>query len=141
MHLNLVNNNFPMKKILHNVTTGLSLWALPFLVFAQGTNPNTNFSNVSSFLNNFIDFINGTLVPFIFALAFLVFIWGVAQYFIFSHGSEEGQEKGKNLMLWGLIGFFVMVSVWGIVNLLVGAAGLGGQTIDTNLFPSAPKTN
>ena len=31
-------------------------------------------------------------------------------------------------MVWGFIGFFIMVSVWGIVNLLVASTGLGSDT-------------
>jgi hypothetical protein len=31
-------------------------------------------------------------------------------------------------MLWGLIGFFVMVSVWGLVNILTGTITFGNNT-------------
>ena len=34
-------------------------------------------------VSNIIGFINGTLVPLILALAFLVFVWGVFRFFIF----------------------------------------------------------
>ena len=30
-------------------------------------------------------------------------------------------------MLWGLIGFFVMVSIWGLVNILTGTIQLGNN--------------
>jgi hypothetical protein len=33
-------------------------------------------------------------------------------------GSEPEKEKAKNVMLWGLVALFVMVSVWGIVYFL-----------------------
>lgn len=81
-----------------------------------------------------IGIINEILVPAIFAIAFIVFIWGVFQYFIGGKQDEETRQKGKQLMIWGLIGFFVMVSVWGLVNILVNTAGL-----DTNL-PEYPKS-
>jgi len=39
-------------------------------------------------------------------------------------------------MVWAIVGLVVMVSLWGIVNLLSGALGLGGQEIDT--IPDVP---
>lgn len=71
-----------------------------------------------------IHIINGILVPVIFAVAFIVFIWGIAQTYIISRGDEAGIEKGHKLILWGLIGFFVMISVWGLVNVVVDTFGL-----------------
>jgi len=123
-----------MKKILLNSGIGFGMLSIPFATFAAA-----EFTEASEFIGNLIIFINSSLVPFIFALAFLVFIWGVAQYFIFSRGSEDGQEKGKDLMLWGIIGFFVMVAIWGIVNLLVSGSGLGGETLNTENLPEAPR--
>jgi hypothetical protein len=121
-----------MKKTLINAGVGIGVWAAPLAVFAQSFDS----GELSAYIGNIILFINDTLVPFIFALAFLVFVWGAFQYFIFSKGSEEGQEKAKNLMLWGIIGFFVMVAIWGIVNLLVGASGFGGESLQD--LPQAP---
>lgn len=84
-----------------------------------------------------IDLINNVAVPIVFALAFITFIWGIFQYFIAGGHDEEKRDAGKSLMLWGLIGFFVMVSVWGLVHLLLG-------TFNTNnsvpQYPTAPYT-
>jgi divalent metal cation (Fe/Co/Zn/Cd) transporter len=46
--------------------------------------------------------------------------------------SEEVKEHGKNLMLWGLIGFFVMISVWGLVGIFTGSI------LVTNTPPTTP---
>ncbi|HRH55461.1 MAG TPA: hypothetical protein PK609_01200 [Candidatus Paceibacterota bacterium] len=72
-----------------------------------------------------VSLVNNSLVPLIYALAFLVFLVGMTRYFFLEQG-EEGREKGKQLMLWGLIGFVVMFSVWGLVNLLLGTFGVAG---------------
>ncbi|HEX2792415.1 MAG TPA: pilin [Candidatus Paceibacterota bacterium] len=95
--------------------------ALPFLAFAQTINGQSGLGGLGQSL---IAFINTIVVPLIFALAFIVFIWGVFQYFIAGGHDEEKKEKGKSLMLYGLIGFFVMVSVWGLVNILTGTFNL-----------------
>jgi hypothetical protein len=36
---------------------------------------------------------------------------------MFSEGGEK-KEEGKQYMLWGIVGIFVMVSVWGLVNIV-----------------------
>lgn len=99
-----------------------------------------NLGDLTTFGNNILDFINGTLVPLVFAIAFLVFIWGVARYFIFSQGDEGAKEQARSLMIYGIIGFFVMVAIWGIVNLLVSAADLPNQNELRNI-PDVPRNN
>lgn len=108
---------------------------MPALALAQSVG---NFGTVETFFGNFVDFINGTLVPLVFALAFLMFIWGVFKYFILGGGDEEKRAEGKQLMLWGIIAFVVMVSVWGIVNIL--STGLFGTTTNLQNIPNAPST-
>lgn len=76
---------------------------------------------------NIIAFINRVLVPLIFSIAFIVFIWGMFQYFVAGGADSEKREQGRNLALAGIIGFFIMVSIWGIVNALVGTFGFGSQ--------------
>jgi hypothetical protein len=106
----------------------------PALALAQG-----ELGEVSDFLTNIVQFINDILVPLIFAIAFLVFIWGVFNYFIFGAGDEGKRETGKSYMLYGIIGFVVMVSVWGIVNLLAGGFGLDEEELQT--IPNTPVGN
>ncbi len=110
-----------MKKALALTTGTLVAFALPFVSLAA-----TTIGNVSQAGGFIIDTINGILVPVLFAVAFIVFLWGAFDTFILGANSEEVKEKGKNLMLWGLIGFFVMVSVWGLVNILTGTVSLTG---------------
>lgn len=62
-----------------------------------------------------------TLVPVVISLAVLFFLYGLAKY-IWNVGDEK--EKGKDMMIWGIIGLFVMVSIWGLVNLLGETFGL-----------------
>lgn len=112
--------------------------AFPLLVSAQSTTI-TDIKGVGGFI---IDLINNVAVPVVFALAFIVFIWGVFQVFILGGTNEEAKEKGRALMLWGLIGFFVMVSVWGLVRILTGSVGFtpGVPTYPTAPTGSTPRT-
>ena len=58
------------------------------------------------------------LIILLFAVATLVFAWGVVLYIIGSYGSDSRIERAKSIMLWGIIGMFIMASAWGIVGLL-----------------------
>jgi hypothetical protein len=40
-------------------------------------------------------------------------------------------------MLWGLIGFFVMVSIWGLVNILTGTVSFGNNNGPSGGLPSS----
>ncbi|MDP2655191.1 MAG: hypothetical protein Q8P17_01365 [bacterium] len=70
-----------------------------------------------------IGIINTVIVPVIFALAFLVFIWGVFQ-FVVNAGDETKRTEGRKFILWGLLGIVVLFSVWGFVNLLLSTLGI-----------------
>ena len=83
-------------------------------------------ASICSVANTILYLINGVAVPVLFAVAFIVFLWGVAQAYIFSHGDTERVGQGHRLILWGLIGFAVMISLWGLVNVVTNTFGLSG---------------
>lgn len=87
-----------------------------------------NVAPIQNLSTSIIALINTVVVPFVFAIAFLVFIWGVYTYFIAGGASEEKRSEGAKFVLSGLIGFAAMITVWGLVNILVGTIpGLAGQ--------------
>lgn len=112
-----------MKKI---ALSALAL-GLPYVAFAQA-----NVNNIQDLGAFVINIINNIAVPVVFAVAFIVFIWGVFKYFILGGHDEEARGSGKDLMLYGLIGFFVMVSVWGLVNILVNSVRLNNVQPQVN---------
>lgn len=112
-----------MKKALAFTSAALATLALPLVSLAA-----TNVSNLSDAGSFIINTINNVLVPVLFALAFIVFLWGAFKTFIIGSNDEGVKEEGKNLMLWGLIGFFVMVSIWGLVNILTGTVSFNNNS-------------
>src|SRR3990167_588574 len=80
---------------------------------------------LQDFISGFAGFLNSTLVPLLFALAFLFFLINATRYFIIGGDKEDARKKAKSLALWGIIAFVLMVSIWGIVNLLVSGLGIG----------------
>jgi hypothetical protein len=73
--------------------------------------------------------IGAVIIPGIFSLAFVVFLWGV---FKFIRSSEvKDKQESKQFIYMGLIGLFVMVSVWGIIK--IAATTLG---VDSSVVPA-----
>jgi len=97
--------------------------ALPFIGLAQAG----RLDNIVLLVQSAGNLVN-VLIGFVIALATLVFMWGLIQYIASS--DPEKQKSAKGYMAWGLIGLFVMVSVWGLVKFIQGAF-FGGDTIDT----------
>ena len=118
-----------MKKAIGLAVTSFALLS-PLAAFAA---INT-ISDAGSFI---INTINNILVPVLFAIAFIVFLWGAFDVFILGAQNEEVRERGKNLMLYGLIGFVVMVSIWGLVNLLTGSLQFGNTQGPTGGTPKS----
>ncbi len=61
--------------------------------------------------------ISSSIIPFVIGLGVLLFLIGVVQY-VSSGDNEEQREASRNMMIYGIIAIFVMVSVWGIVKIL-----------------------
>jgi hypothetical protein len=92
-------------------------------------------SFICSMGNEILYFINGILVPVLFAVAFIVFIYGVFKAYILSGGDEGEVKKGHQLVLWGIVGFAIMLSLWGLVNVVANTFGLQGYSAPN--FPTA----
>lgn len=84
-----------------------------------------------------IGLINGVAVPLLFAISFILFLYGVAKAYIFSSGDESEVKKGHHAILWGIIGFVVMVSVWGLVNIVSNTLGLQGPGSMMQMYPNS----
>lgn len=82
---------------------------------------------LDDFLGEILTFINTVLIPFILGIAFLLFVWGMFQFFIAGGANEEAKEKGKSLLVYAILGFVIIIVFWGIINLLAGATGLEGD--------------
>lgn len=97
---------FPASKSVHlRIVAGLGI-ALAIPGAAQAR-------TLADIIQRFIDLIEYT-IPLLMGMALLVFMWGGAK-FMYGAGDEKTRNAGKALLLWGVVGLFVMVSVWGIV--------------------------
>jgi FtsH-binding integral membrane protein len=58
------------------------------------------------------------LIPILLTLGVIITLWGGVKYIMAADNATE-RKKAGSILFWGIIGLFVMVSVWGIVNILV----------------------
>ena len=63
------------------------------------------------------------IATIIIAIGLITFLWGVVQY-ITAGADEEKRATARYVMLYGVIGLFVMVSVWGLVYFLADIVGV-----------------
>ena len=73
--------------------------------------------SIQEFLIGLLLFLNDRVIPLLIAIAFLVFIFNIARYFIIQNQSDTGHAKAKRNALYGILAFVIIVSLWGIVNL------------------------
>ncbi|MBU1046904.1 pilin [Patescibacteria group bacterium] len=96
-----------MKKIL-----GLSLAMVPAVSFAAID----GLEGVAELVSDLF----GLIMPLILSLAVIYFVWSLVKYMT---KAGEAKDDARDQMIWGVVILFVMVSVWGLVNIL-------GDTVD-----------
>ena len=72
-----------------------------------------------------ITFVQDTLIPFILGIGFLVFVWGMFKYFILGADNEDSRKEGKNLVIYSVAGFVLILVFWGIVAIVANGIGTG----------------
>lgn len=96
--------------------------ALPQVALAQ------NFGGLRSLLLEIESVINAAL-PVLAGIALLAFFYGLAVY-VFKADDEEGQEKGKQTMIAGIVALFLMAAIGGIVNWMTTALDFGNENVN-----------
>ncbi len=107
-----------------------SIVSLPIIAFAAtgGT--------LKDLVRVIIYYLNSALVLMM-AFAIVMFTFYVIKYYVMPN---ENRTEGNTYVLYSIIGFFVILSFWGLVNILQNSFGLGNQTPGnwasfTNIFP------
>ncbi len=80
-------------------------------------------TDFKSLVQAVIEGIFSPLTALFVALAVLYFFIGVVN-FIKSGENESERTKGRNQIIFGLIGLAVMMSVWGLVSLITTSFGI-----------------
>ncbi|TSD03383.1 MAG: Uncharacterized protein Athens071416_64 [Parcubacteria group bacterium Athens0714_16] len=77
---------------------------------------------MTDLLNKISDQIINPIILLLFVFALIYFIWGVTQYVI-KADSDEQREQGKQHMIWGIVGMFIMFAVYGIIGIIKNTIG------------------
>jgi hypothetical protein len=120
-----------MKKkliVLSSFVLGLSL--VPFVAFADCVTTATDITVVSEVLCK-VGEIFSAAIPVIITLGIIYFVWGVVSYVI--GDSEEAKKKGKDRMIYGIIGLAIIVGMWGVVKILTETFGVTDSN-NANIF-------
>lgn len=88
-------------------------------------------ASMQSLINSINDVLINPLIIFVFALALVFFLYGVLKYLL-NPDSEEVRKTSRSHMLWGVIGMVIMVSVFGIMNLILNTIGEKNIDIDSD---------
>lgn len=104
----------------------LGLGFMPFIAMAA-----TNIENILLTVQRII----GYVIPILIAVALIMFINGVIKY-ITAGADETKRAEARNTMLYGIIGLFVIVAVWGLVDVIARTFD-----VDTGGYQVLPKIN
>lgn len=102
----------------------------------------TDFTSIFSSLDTITGLIN-RLIPLIISIALVLFLIGIVQ-FVTAGGDEEKRAAARGMIIFGIIALFVMVSVWGFVNILAktffgsGSSAVAPQYVPHALTPTGP---
>ena len=112
----------------------LQVYAQSPIVISSGCNPGT----LCRLVGDIIGYLNLALY-LLMAVAIVMFVWYIIQYFI--KPDTEKKEAGSYL-LYSVIGFVVILSIWGIVAIVGNSLGVGNSynvaptwSSFSNLFP------
>ena len=79
--------------------------------------------SVIPLLSRINEIILNPIIVLLFAVALLVFFWGIVK-FIAKNSDTTAREEGKKTMIWGIVGMFIMVAVYGIIRIILATFGI-----------------
>jgi len=65
---------------------------------------------LSQFIANIVTYIIQPLIGLLFAAALFMLGWGIVVFFDVRGAEPKERARGRTVLLWGIIGFFIMVS-------------------------------
>jgi hypothetical protein len=67
--------------------------------------------------------IGNQVIILLYTIALLLFFYGMFKFFFAPGGDQKARDAGKQFIVFGIIGLFVLFSVWGLVNLFLSSLG------------------
>ena len=102
--------------------------SFPFFAFAYGE------GGIRDYILVFGSIIR-SLIPLAAAAALLFFFWRLARLIVSAQNNENAHEEARNVIVWGILSLFVIVSIWGIVSYIQRDLGIPNELyLDTGYF-------
>jgi len=73
----------------------------------------------------FADDIVRCAMPILVMFALLYFVWGVVELVLYSRTGSDKFNQAKKKVAVGIIGLFVILSIWGIIAVIANTIGVG----------------
>jgi len=83
---------------------------------------------VDNSLKKINELIINPVIVLCFAIALVVFLAGVFKY-IKNASNEQARTEGGRHIVWGIVGMFIMIAVYGILHMITNTFGLDGSLI------------
>ncbi len=119
-----------MKKLQYILVSTIVLF--PIAVFAATNTLRDLIGLLAGYLNDALALFMG--------LAVLIFVYYIVMYFIKPNEGATDRAKAGAYVMYSILGFFIIFSMWGLVNILSNTFNLGHNTPGSwasmkNLFP------
>ena len=121
-----------MKNLIYKAGLVVTMFLFPIITFAQEK------KDLKYLIKIVLEYLT-IGIYLIIALAVVTFVWNVYRYFF----TEKDKAEAGKYVLFSTIGFFVILSLWGLVNILKNSFDLdtnqpawpfGGQSSNTNII-------
>ena len=84
--------------------------------------------------------IGDVVIYLLIAFAVVYIVWTTVMYFIRGQEDSAGRKEAGMRIFYGIVGLFVIVSIWGLVNILLNTFSTN-TAVPTSHFPTASFTN
>ena len=127
-----------IKKYIHNSTIFFLTIFFSCVFYARAeTPPNSIGSNrevvratsnlgdktLQQLVADFVKVATGYVLQILLALTIMMFLYGLMKFMFKGQGSDTARTEGRNLMLWGIIGIFVITAIWSLVAIFATFVG------------------
>lgn len=118
------------------VLSGAVLTFAPFVALAQSTVTSECSTGTNGTIFGFLCVVGKFLqsvIPVLILLGVIFFVWGVVSFVIAD--DEEAKSKGRDRMIYGIVGLAVIIGMWGLVNVVLKTFNLDTPATTTD-FPT-----
>lgn len=95
-----------------------------FVRIAEAQDNGVATATVDTFIAKVNDVIINPLISVLFVIAFMLFLFGMLRFFFQRDQSSDAAKQGRQHMLWGIVGMFIMLSVFAIMAMIKNTLGV-----------------